>query len=113
MHLAVNPDIYIHIDLILNERPGGIGKQNLRLISYFLNGLCMTGRGMRSIRAARHPEPTKPVEMSGFQNAPVQIVLPVIEWSFPQHSFPAPSRAGTYRSILNISGYASIIINDT
>lgn len=54
MHLAVNPDIYIHIDLILNERPGGIGKQNLRLISYFLNGLCMTDRGMRSIGASRN-----------------------------------------------------------
>ena len=97
MHLAVNPDIYIHIDLILNERPGGIGKQNLPLISYFLNGLCMAGRRMRSIRAARHPEPIKPLEMWGFQNVPMQVVLTVIEWSFPQRSFPAPSRAGTSR----------------
>ncbi|MDG2204262.1 MAG: hypothetical protein P8M79_03330 [Alphaproteobacteria bacterium] len=89
----------------MNELPGGIGKQNLRLLSYFLNGLCMAGRGMRSIRAARHPEPIKPLEMSGFQNAPMQVVLTVIEWSFPQRSFPAPSRAGTSRSILDVDGY--------
>jgi len=79
VQLAGGHDVYIHIDLILIERPGGIGKQNLRLIFYFLNGLCMAGRGMRSIRAARHPEPIKPLEMSGFQNAPMQVVLTVIE----------------------------------
>ena len=79
MQLARGHDVYVHIDLILNEWPGGIGKQNLRLISYFLNGLCMTGRGMRSIRTARDPEPIKPLEMSDLGNAPMQVILKVIE----------------------------------
>ena len=79
MQLAVGHEVYTHIDLILTELPDGIGTQNLRLISYFLNSLCMAGRGMRSIRAARDPEPIKPLEMSDLGNAPMQVVLKVIE----------------------------------
>ena len=41
----------------------GMGKQNPRLIAYFLNVTGITGRRMRHIGVARHLEPIKPQEI--------------------------------------------------